>query len=277
MNMPTFVTDDSSTPVRRIGTMSSTLRPDFTLRETVLLQGEANLVAADTKRFFSRQRLERSVARDERSRVSREIHDGILQTLTAVSLRLSALSRLIESNPLAAQAMASELDQLVTTEQRSIRRWLAQDESSGVALTPASDLSAALGALCQQAESQWGLNVKLMHGPQRSVPRSIAEHVYRLIQEAIANAGKHARAAHVRVRLSANLDAVQIVVTDDGVGFPFRGGYDLTLLQKRAIGPKSLMQRVASLDGDLFLTSTMSGSTLQIALPLGARTSVTLG
>ena len=277
MNMPTFVTDDSSTPVRRIGTMSSTPRPDFPLRETVLLQGEANLVAADTKRFFSRQRLERSVARDERSRVSREIHDGILQTLTAVSLRLSALSRLIESNPLAAQAMASELDELVTTEQRSIRRWLAQDDSSGVVLTPASDLSAALGTLCTQAESQWGLNVKLMHGPQRGVPRCIAEHVYRLVQEAIANAGKHARAAHVRVRLSVNLDAVQIVVTDDGVGFAFRGGYDLTLLHKRGIGPKSLMQRVASLNGDLHLTSTMSGSTLQITLPTGARTSRNLG
>ena len=118
---------------------TSTSRPDFQLRETVLLQGDAGLVAADTKRFFSKQRLERSVARDERSRISREIHDGILQTLTAVSLRLAMLARLIESNPSAALALVTDLDKLVTTEQRSIRSWFAQDEASGVALTPPSD------------------------------------------------------------------------------------------------------------------------------------------
>ena len=235
-----------------------------------MLQGEANLVAADTKRFFSKQRLERSVARDERSRVSREIHDGVLQALTGVSLRLSVLSRLIESNPTAALALVSELDKLVTTEQRSIRDWLAQDEASGVALATPSDLSAALGILCQQAESQWGLSVKLMHGPQRALPRHVADHVYRLAQEAIANVGKHANAAHVVVRLSANAAALHLVVTDDGVGFPFRGEYDLVLLRKGGFGPRSLMQRVASLRGELIVTSTLSGSTLEITLPLGA-------
>ena len=58
------------------------------MRDTVQLQGDADAVAADTKRYFSRQRLERSAARDERSRVSREVHDGVLQVLTGVSLQL---------------------------------------------------------------------------------------------------------------------------------------------------------------------------------------------
>ena len=119
--------------------------------------------------------------------------------------------------------------------------------------------------------------MELMHGPQRAIPRLIADHVYRVVQEGIANAGKHARAAQVRVRLSAHLDVVQVVVADDGVGFAFRGEYDLAQLQRRGIGPKSLLQRVASLNGDLILTSTLSGSRLEITLPTGVRAAGALG
>ena len=256
---------------------TSPTRPDFPTRETILLQGEANLVAADTKRFFSKQRLERSVARDERSRLSREIHDGILQTLTAISLRLSAVSRLMKSNPSAAMVIMSELDELVTAEQRSIRSWLAQDEKGDAVLAPSSDVSAALATLCQQAECQWGLRVKLLHAPLRALPRHIADHVYRLVQEAIANVGKHAKAAHVVLRLFTNTDGLHLVVTDDGVGFPFHGEYDLALLQKRGFGPRSLMHRVASLHGDLMLTSSSSGSTVDITLPLASRASAPVG
>jgi signal transduction histidine kinase len=238
-------------------------------RNTVLLEGDAGAIAADTKRFFSKQRLERAATRDERLRVSREVHDGVLQVLTAVSLRLAVLARLIESDPKAALTLASELEALVTGEQRALRAWLGQESDEGrVAMAPASDLTAALDALCRQAEPQWGLRVELMHGPQRAVPRAVADHVYRLVQEAIANAGKHARAAHVRVRLSASGNAVRVVVTDDGLGFPFHGEYDLERLQKGAMGPRSILQRVASLHGELILTSTSSGSTLEITLPL---------
>jgi signal transduction histidine kinase len=252
--------------------MPSTPKTEFAVRDKVLLQGDADLLVADTKRFFSKQRLELSAARDERSKISREIHDGVLQVLTAVSLKLASLSRLISSDPKSALMLTLELDDLVSTEQHALRTWLAQDgETAPVAMTSASDLSKALEALCRRAESQWGLRVELMHGPQRAVPRLIADHVYRIVQEAMANAGKHARAAHVRVRLRIKSDDVLVVVTDDGLGFPFRGQYDLALLHMRGIGPRSLMQRVDSLHGGLLLTSTSSGSTLEITLPLFAK------
>ena len=58
------------------------------------------------------------------------------------------------------------------------------------------------------------------------------------------------------------------MIADDGSGFPFRGRYDLTELEARGIGPASLKERVASLAGNLVLTSSLSGSTVEIELPL---------
>jgi signal transduction histidine kinase len=60
-------------------------------------------------------------------------------------------------------------------------------------------------------------------------------------------------------------------VEDDGRGFPYHGSYDLSSLKKTRRGPVSLMERVASLAGDLTLTSTAAGSRLDIGLPVGHR------
>jgi two-component system NarL family sensor kinase len=144
-------------------------------------------------------------------------------------------------------------------------------------MASAAELACALEHLCRQAEAQWGLRVELREGPQRMIPRAVADHVYRIIQEAVANAGKHARAAHASVRLRLGVDALTVTVADDGVGFPFRGQYDLQTLRERGIGPRSLRERVASLRGQMTLTSTMSGSTVEIVLPLTTRPSGPLG
>ena len=62
-------------------------------------------------------------------------------------------------------------------------------------------------------------------------------------------------------------DRVHLVIADNGCGFPFRGRYDLTALNARNWGPVSIKERVASLHGELVLTSTMSGSRIEILLP----------
>ena len=246
-------------------------RTDLPFGETVLLQGDADFVAADTRRFFSKQRVERAAADGERQRVGREVHDGALQALTGVSLQLSALATLIASDPTAAIALVRNLEQLVSNEQRALRGWLSQQaQSAPLATTSGQQLSSALAALCLRAESQWGLRIEFREGVHRAIPQALGEHVYRIVQEAIANVGKHAHATHVVVQLRASVSEMQIIATDDGAGFPFRGEFDLADLQQRGVGPRSLLQRVASLNGELRLTSTLSGSRIDIRLKLPA-------
>jgi len=246
-------------------------RTDLLFGQTVLLQGDAGFIAADTRRFFSKQRVERAAADDERQRVGREVHDGALQALTGVSLQLSALASLIERNPTAAIALVRELEKIVSVEQRALRAWLAQEApSTPMVTTSGQQLSSALGALCLRGESQWGLPIQFREGVHRVIPQALGEHVYRIVQEAVANVGKHAHAANAVVQLRASTSAMQITVSDDGVGFPFRGEFDLASLLQRGVGPRSLLQRVASLGGELRLTSTLSGSSVDIRLKLPA-------
>ena len=71
-----------------------------------------------------------------------------------------------------------------------------------------------------------------------------------------------------RLHLRSTLDRACLTVADDGAGFPFQGCYDRAARDARNVGPASLRKRVASLGGELELTSEPSGSRLDISLPL---------
>ena len=99
---------------------------DFSLRDKVLLEGEAQYVAADIRRFFSGKRIEREAVCGQCERVGREVHDGALQALTAVSLQLAALERLVAKDPFAAREIVKNLKHVVGEEQCALRAWLTQ-------------------------------------------------------------------------------------------------------------------------------------------------------
>jgi signal transduction histidine kinase len=137
-----------------------------------------------------------------------------------------------------------------------------------VATATTDDVAFALQHLCRRAEWQWRVRCELVVGARGSVPRTLADHVYRIVQEGLNNVGRHAHAQVVCLQLSVHRDRVDIVLADDGVGFPFHGQYDLAKLTARNLGPRSMKERIASLKGELVLTTGLSGSQLQITLPL---------
>ena len=84
------------------------------------------------------------------------------------------------------------------------------------------------------------------------------------------NALKHGEPSRIWVDVEAHDDVLHIIVGDDGHGFPFRGRYDHTALERGALGPASLRDRAASLGGRLTIESEGTGSRVEIALPIGA-------
>jgi len=95
--------------------------PSFAMspQEDVMLDGVARQVA-NINQMFSRERLERAAAQDERLRLARELHDGVLQSLTGATLLLETLSRLIDADPRAAQKRLRDIEGLVIEEQREL-------------------------------------------------------------------------------------------------------------------------------------------------------------
>lgn len=93
----------------------------------------------------------------------------------------------------------------------------------------------------------------------------MAGEIYNLVSEAVANAAKHAHATNIEATLRSSPDGrIEIVVTDDGRGFPFEAEHDLQALNELRRGPVTLKERVASLGGDLLLRSSSEGAMLRI-------------
>ena len=235
------------------------------------VDGIARQIAMGFNTFFSKERLQAAAINDERMRVARELHDGVLQSLTGAVLQLEALARLVDDDPRAAAERIREIEKSIAEEQRDLRcgvRELAQPIDPR-AETTAGELLAMLRDHCRRVVGPSGLAVRLTVSGDGTVPRALGDEIHRLVQEAVSNAMRHARAELCRVDVEIPLAGrVHILVADDGCGFPFHGRYDLASLARLRGGPGSLRERVASLRGTLFLDSTPAGSRIDIGLPV---------
>jgi signal transduction histidine kinase len=238
--------------------------------ESMLVEGAARRVLADVNKFFSKERLQLEAIRDERTRLARDLHDGVLQALTGAALQLEAASGLIATDPDVARARVQAVGDLIATEQRELRLLIQRlKPAAAPSLASVAELGAALEQLRDRIGQQWPLRIQLVISGRGGIPRALGDNVYSIVQEGLANIARHAHAQVARVAVGILFDKVCITVSDDGCGFPIHGRYDLAALIARELGPVSLRERVAALRGDLTLTSSAAGSSLEITLPLG--------
>jgi signal transduction histidine kinase len=242
------------------------LTPD----ELVLSDIIAHQVVADMDQFYLSRRLQQAAITEERLRLARNLHDGLLQSLTGMSLQMAAVRRLMEENLHAAREHLLEIQRLIAEEQRDLR-FLVRELISATLDASGTDFNLAirLEAVSKQIERQWGLRVKLsLKLPASQLPTTLAREIYYIVHEALVNAARHACASAVCAALELQNGHVWISVADNGRGFPFRGRYNLSALISLQLGPVMLKDRVASLGGTLALDSTAAGSRLDICLPL---------
>ena len=251
----------------------------FALEEPVrgldqLLVGEvlAWQAAAHLDQTQLLKRLRDGAALEERVRLARDLHDGIIQSLTVAALRLEAFPRLLETDPGAAREEVRRLQELLASEQRELRSLVHELKPSGAGPVRTAGLAARLDELCERIESNWGLRMEVKGNFREAVlPEAVARQVHRLVHEAVVNAARHADAEAVHVAVEVERRQVRIEVADDGHGFPFQGKYDLHSLLASGLGPASLRDRIASLGGSLYLSSSQQGSHIEMVVPLAAR------
>jgi PAS domain S-box-containing protein len=152
----------------------------------------------------------------ERSRIARELHDNVGQQLAAVSIGLSDVRRRAAGSPevqeeiASLQARAGELGE-------DIRQLSHQLHPS--ALRHAG-LVAALRGYCAEARARFGFDLDFVAGDGvDELPSDLSLSLYRIVQEALGNAGRHAGARHVRVTVRRRGAGLELIVVDDGRGF----------------------------------------------------------
>lgn len=244
-------------------------KPRMTADDLLLGEVVGHQVTSSIDQSLLARRLRRAAAVEERSRLSRDLHDGVLQSLTAAALQLETVQRLWDTDPRAARARLGTTQLLIAHEQRGVRTLIRGSKLAAVGSTPAEvGLRAGLLEVVQRLERIWGLQVELqLHGLDHESPDPLANDVCLIVQEAVINAARHAGASEVCVDVARANGEFCVVVTDNGSGFPFRGEYDHAALTALQLGPVVLKERVKSLGGTVAIRSASTGARLDIRLP----------
>ena len=242
------------------------------LEEVNLARIVAAVIASRLDHYHAGEQLRRGAVAEERVRVARDLHDSVLQALTGVALQLRTLPRLMLRDAALAEQRLGEIEQTIVAAQKDLRWFIEQLHADRRREDDeAAALAERLLSMAQRFEKQWGLRVETEIAPIiHLLPVPMRHELYTIVSEAVANAAKHASAKCVRVAARVEDGHVRIDIGDDGKGFPFRGRYTMLELTQLKIGPVTLKDRVASLDGSMIVDSSDSGSQIEIRLPLRA-------
>jgi signal transduction histidine kinase len=204
----------------------------------------------------------------ERSRISREIHDGILQTLLSVDIQLDVLRRKVTADPQQAATSLSALQQTVRSETQELRRMVTDMRPLRVQSADLVDLMRGYAERFRN-ESDLALDL-LIDAAQLQLPDRICRDLFQIYRESLHNVKKHAHATQVVVKLWQNESQVILVVDDNGQGFSFAGRFNGDELDRLRLGPISIKERARSVGGVLTVESTPGhGARLTVEVPLG--------
>ncbi|HYC91102.1 MAG TPA: histidine kinase [Thermoanaerobaculia bacterium] len=240
-------------------------RDDFTYDDVTLSEIVGRLVAIRIDQLNVAERMRAAAVGEERIRVARDLHDGVLQSLTGAALQLQSVHNLVGDDE--ARRRLRRVQELLEHDQRELRSLITHLRPA-TAERRVSPLETRLAELAQRFERQWDVAVAVtIEPPFPPLRDELSGAIYNIVHEAVANAARHARATRIDATVrSRDGGGVEIVVTDDGHGFPFHGDFDLAELDELHRGPATLKERVASLGGELVLHSAPSGATLEIRI-----------
>ena len=226
----------------------------------------AREIGSSLDQLHSSEQRQELVAREERIRVARDLHDGVLQGLTGVRLELRAMARERPGSPAALQQQLVSLERALAMEQRELRIFISGLEPGADApLDRQSTLALRLDSMRERLALEWKTPVTLRMSPGvAAMPASIEEAIPPMVHEATVNALKHSHPSRVSVDVEAADGHVRISVSDDGHGFPFRGKYNHETLAASHVAPRSLFDRVSALGGTLSIESTDRGSRVEV-------------
>lgn len=205
------------------------------------------------------------VARD-RERIALEMHDGVQGHLVGVSAQLELVERLVAHDPSRASVLLSEC--------RETTR-LAADELRFLVhrmRTPSSELGFASGLrqFSHHLTQRFGLDLDFeIDGEPQGLSPDLENALFRVAQEALTNAVRHAHAHEIGVNLSFAPSAVTMLIRDDGIGFD---SADRDAQDGMHAGLESMHKRISAVGGSLAIESSPAqGTTIRAEVPLRAR------
>jgi PAS domain S-box-containing protein len=200
---------------------------------------------------------------DERRRIARDLHDELGQQLTALRLKLDEIQKLCKDNEdlcariVEVQEAAGRIDDGVDFLTWELRPIVLDDLG----------LRAALEKYVQEWSQHAGVEAEFIHSGQRAIrfTPEIEINLYRIVQEALNNIHKHAKANRAGVILDKRGDAIVLIVEDDGVGFNPKN----KKTRAKGLGLLGMKERTVLVGGIIEIESKLKmGTTIYVRVPL---------
>ena len=202
-----------------------------------------------------------SAQEEERRSISRELHDEVGQSLTALAMEAGAAASLAAGTPALRQRLQS-IQRLAETSMNTVRNLallLRPSMLDDLGLVP------ALRWQAREVAKRTGMKVRVLAEDMAdNLPDEQSTCIYRVVQEALNNSVRHAHARSVRIQVWGGAANVRLAIEDDGYGFDAR--------QAHGLGLAGMAERVRNAGGQLQIDSTAGrGTTLSVILPLNGQ------
>jgi len=241
-------------------------------RELLDILGRQALIAIQNARLYQDLVDERDrmleVQEEARKKLARDLHDGPTQSVAAMAMRVNLTRRMLEKDPQAAGEELVRIEELARRTSKEIRHMLF---TLRPLVLESQGLVAALQAIADKTKETYSQEV-LIRVDEKVLPgMEIGKQsvIFFIVEEAVNNARKHARAPHIGVTLRALEEGIALLeILDDGVGFDVEAvnrAYD----KRGSLGMINLRERTELVNGVLNIKSTPGkGTRVQVYIPL---------
>jgi signal transduction histidine kinase len=207
---------------------------------------------------------------EERARIARDLHDGFIQSLAGIDLRVAACKTWLQRDPTQLPKKLDDLHEAVDRGYKEVRRFLNVLRTTS---RPPADLGGTLDRLAQDFSNREGVQV-LVERPKGilTLPDTTTHELTQIVREALNNAVRHGRATDVRVTLAAAASGIELAVRDNGHGFNGASTPDADGYLPLADQPWSIRERTDALGGRLRVRSQAGeGAEISLSLPITTR------
>jgi len=203
----------------------------------------------------------------ERRRIAADFHDGPLQSFISFQMRLEIIKKLLgRDKPEAAGEELRQLQDLCQTQVTDLRGFVRSMRPVDEGMS----LGASLSRMVDSFQRDTGISSTFAAGEFADpAATEVSLELLQIVRETLNNIHKHAGASRVAVSASRRDHRLEVMVEDNGGGFPFSGVFNLDELELLRLGPASIKRRVRMLNGELLVESKPGqGVRLEIRIPM---------
>ncbi|WP_411349092.1 sensor histidine kinase [Paenibacillus sp. WLX2291] len=197
---------------------------------------------------------------EERQRLARELHDAVSQQLFAISMTATAVGRTFDKDPDRAKRQVQLIEEMSSVAQSEMRALLLH-------LRPVylegKRLYQGISELVHELQTKIPMDIVLDMDEDLRLVKGVENHLFRIVQEALSNTLRHAKANRMEIRILQKVDAVRVTLRDDGVGF------DLDETKQTSYGLSTMRERVNEVGGTIqYITAPGKGTRIEIVVPI---------